>query len=357
MKSFLELTKYIFTIPGVKFFLSERLSQDPIENFFGCQRQRGRTSENPNVYDFCKNTQALRVINSVCGNFPRGNCRGNKDSVIDIQKESKPLPKRCRDRKKCKSKENLLPEHDTSIPLNSKTLSVQKLHVHNIAVCTSLEQCEDNPLVEEDDHSDNEGDHLDDEDDHLDEDGHLEDEVNQSDDDDDQLEDGHEDIEAEGSQSEGMLCLTESDELSDTPDISDEMFLSDEEETCELQSVLIPTESPKNELTMPKLCEPSKSDSSFLSKMAPLSHVEPLKWSASSCTNEKPICHNFRQKTPVRSQLHIHTDVQEKMINEALGGGTSNEVMVKCFSIALQRHDMQTLNESGWLNDQVNGFV
>ena len=45
------------------------------------------------------------------------------------------------------------------------------------------------------------------------------------------------------------------------------------------------------------------------------------------------------------------------MINEALGGGTSNEVMVKCFSIALQRHDMQTLNESGWLNDQVNSFV
>ena len=186
----------------------------------------------------------------------------------------------------------------------------------------------------------------------------MEDEVNQSDDDDDQLEDGHEDIGVEGSQSEGMLCLTESDELSDTPDISDEMFLSDEEETCELQSVLIPTESPKNELPMPKLCEPSKSDSSFcLSKMAPLSHVEPLKWSASSRTNEKPICHNFRQKTPVRNQLHIHTDVQEKMINEALGGGTSNEVMVKCFSIALQRHDMQTLNESGWLNDQVNSFV
>ena len=91
--------------------------------------------------------------------------------------------------------------------------------------------------------------------------------------------------------------------------------------------------------------------------MAPLSHVEPLKWSASSHTNKQPICHNFRQKTPVKSQLHIHTDVQEKMINEALGVGTSNEVMVKCFSIALQRHDMQTLNESGWLNDQVNSFV
>ena len=83
---------------------------------------------------------------------------------MDIQKESKPLLKRCRQKE---VQENLLPEHDISIPLDSKTLSVQKLHVHNIAACTSLEQCEDNPLVEEGDHSDNEDDHLDDEDSHL----------------------------------------------------------------------------------------------------------------------------------------------------------------------------------------------
>ena len=34
VKSFVELVRYIFTIPGVKYFLSERLSQDPLENFF-----------------------------------------------------------------------------------------------------------------------------------------------------------------------------------------------------------------------------------------------------------------------------------------------------------------------------------
>ena len=54
-----------FTIPGVKYFLSERISQDPMENSFGCQRQRGGANKNPNVAQFCKNTQALRVINSV----------------------------------------------------------------------------------------------------------------------------------------------------------------------------------------------------------------------------------------------------------------------------------------------------
>ena len=34
----------------------------------------------------------LRVINSVCGNVRRGNCRGSKHA-IDWKAESKPLPK------------------------------------------------------------------------------------------------------------------------------------------------------------------------------------------------------------------------------------------------------------------------
>ena len=96
VKSFVEIVEFIFKIPGVKFFLSERLSQDPLENFFGCQRQRGRTGENPNAHQFCKNTQALRVIISVCGNITKGNCRGRKQDV-DMQ-DNKPLPKRRRKR-------------------------------------------------------------------------------------------------------------------------------------------------------------------------------------------------------------------------------------------------------------------
>ena len=38
---FLKLIPYIFSIEGVTIFLSEKLNQDPLENFFGCQRQRG----------------------------------------------------------------------------------------------------------------------------------------------------------------------------------------------------------------------------------------------------------------------------------------------------------------------------
>ena len=56
-------------IPGVTLFLSNAICQDPLEKFFGQQRQRGRTNENPNVFEFIKNTQALRVINSTCSDI------------------------------------------------------------------------------------------------------------------------------------------------------------------------------------------------------------------------------------------------------------------------------------------------
>ena len=96
--SFLELVPYILKIPGVKFFLSEHLSQDPLEKFFGCQRQRGRTNENPTCSAFLKNTNALRVINSVVGHVQKGNCRGRKHKV-DVEAENVPLPKRRRKHK------------------------------------------------------------------------------------------------------------------------------------------------------------------------------------------------------------------------------------------------------------------
>ncbi len=63
VKSFIDLVTYLFSLPGLTAFLSERISQDPLEKFFGLQRQRGRVNENPDVSEFCKNTQAHRVIN------------------------------------------------------------------------------------------------------------------------------------------------------------------------------------------------------------------------------------------------------------------------------------------------------
>ena len=92
--SFVELVKYLFTLPDVTVFMSNRLCQDPLESFFGQQRQRGRVNENPNVLEFVRNTQALRVINTTCANI-KGNCRGSQRSerVMD-DLENKPIPKR-----------------------------------------------------------------------------------------------------------------------------------------------------------------------------------------------------------------------------------------------------------------------
>ena len=93
VSSFVELLEFIFKIPGVTSFLSEKQCQDRLEKFFGNQRQRGGTSDNPSVKEFCKNTQALRVINGTCLNIQKGNCRGNK-TTFNHEQESAPLPKR-----------------------------------------------------------------------------------------------------------------------------------------------------------------------------------------------------------------------------------------------------------------------
>ena len=46
MKAFVEFVEFAFTkLDGVSFFLSEKLSQDPLESFFGIQRMRGRSNE------------------------------------------------------------------------------------------------------------------------------------------------------------------------------------------------------------------------------------------------------------------------------------------------------------------------
>ena len=97
--SFLEIVPYLFSLPGVKSFLSQRLCQDPLESFFGCQRQRGGTSDNPNVLDFCRNTQALRVVNSFCRPPKRGNCRKGAYEEENVP-NNVPLPKRRAARKK-----------------------------------------------------------------------------------------------------------------------------------------------------------------------------------------------------------------------------------------------------------------
>ena len=90
--SFVELTKYLFTLPGVEVLLSERFNQDPLESFFGKQRQRGGGSDNPNVAQFLTGTSSLRLQRSVALQPLRGNTRRKRQS-IDVADDT-PLPKR-----------------------------------------------------------------------------------------------------------------------------------------------------------------------------------------------------------------------------------------------------------------------
>ena len=96
--SFVELVRYLFKVPGVKVFFSHTLCQDPLENFFGCQRQRGGTHDNPTVKEFQQNTQALRVVNSFCRPTVKGNCRGNSETTDE--ENDYPLPRRSANRRK-----------------------------------------------------------------------------------------------------------------------------------------------------------------------------------------------------------------------------------------------------------------
>ena len=54
-------------------------------------------NDNPNVEEFQKNTQALRVVNSVAPPPKRGNCCGSKlDCTLNKENVNEPLPKRPR---------------------------------------------------------------------------------------------------------------------------------------------------------------------------------------------------------------------------------------------------------------------
>ena len=101
--SFVELVRCLFKVPGVKIFLSRTLCQDSLGNFFGCQRQRGGTHDNPTVKEFQQNTQALRIVNSFCRPVVKGNCRGNMTmKEIDKENINFTLPRRSTKGKKLK---------------------------------------------------------------------------------------------------------------------------------------------------------------------------------------------------------------------------------------------------------------
>ena len=97
--SFVELTRMVLDMPGVKYFLSEKLCQDPLESFFGKQRMRGGYSDNPTVEHFLKGTVSLRVQGAVAAEPNKGNCSRDEQNMIMPPVDDTPLPKRRRHNK------------------------------------------------------------------------------------------------------------------------------------------------------------------------------------------------------------------------------------------------------------------
>ena len=102
VKSFVEVTKYLLSQPKdldqELYILSERISQDPLENYFGKQRARGGRNENPNLQQCIHNAAALRVQKSMALEPVRGNCSRKRRLFDDQQStiDETPLPKRKR---------------------------------------------------------------------------------------------------------------------------------------------------------------------------------------------------------------------------------------------------------------------
>jgi len=79
VKAFVEMARFLLKLPGVKYLLSERFCQDPLEEFFSQQRVQGRRNDNPIASKFKKTTVSIRIQSSTATNPLHGNCRGQKE--------------------------------------------------------------------------------------------------------------------------------------------------------------------------------------------------------------------------------------------------------------------------------------
>ena len=74
--STIEATKFLLQ-EGIEFVLTEKFSQDPLEEYFGSQRKIGRRNDNPDIHTFGYNKNTIRIQRTV--SCQSGNTRGRKD--------------------------------------------------------------------------------------------------------------------------------------------------------------------------------------------------------------------------------------------------------------------------------------
>ena len=92
VKSFIKLTRTLLG-EGAMFVLSEKFSQDPLEEHFGRQRRGGGNNENPNYHQFQKQEVSLNIMRSDLVHDIRGNSSGKdkEKTKIDVN-DKRTLP-------------------------------------------------------------------------------------------------------------------------------------------------------------------------------------------------------------------------------------------------------------------------
>lgn len=102
VRSFVDMVRYLLSLPSAegKFLLSECLSQDPLENYFGKQRSKGGRSDNPTAKQCLENASSLRLQGSLALDPVRGNCRQKRQLFPAEVIDNTPVPKRTR-KSKC----------------------------------------------------------------------------------------------------------------------------------------------------------------------------------------------------------------------------------------------------------------
>ena len=94
MHSFVALGKILLLEDGVTFLLSEKFTQDPIEEYSSKQRRRGGCSENPTLEEFNRNVLGLNVAGDGLIQVMGGNTRGRDREILKLDVHDEDLPRR-----------------------------------------------------------------------------------------------------------------------------------------------------------------------------------------------------------------------------------------------------------------------
>lgn len=80
--SFVGMARHILSQNGEErlSLLIEHVSQDPLENYFGMQRARGRRCDNPTLKESLQNAVAIRAQRSL----ELGNCRRKRQLLMNL---------------------------------------------------------------------------------------------------------------------------------------------------------------------------------------------------------------------------------------------------------------------------------